>query len=435
MTFYIKNISCIALTYLLLCLGSTAIAQPNWSVNPPDYQYTMTFIGVGTVSCSETIDENDLVAAFIDGECRGVQSFGTDINGRKFAYLIVYDDLVVGNEVTFMLYDASEDVVVETVISTIFEENAALGDTETPYEFTTLQLVDFFITTDTISENALQGDIVAEVFGINEVGDTVAVDIGFENDALGVDNYYFTAVDNKLILDVDVDSEEKDIYLIHLNIPSLDELCGITRFFIISVAIVEIPAIGLLDPLVYVTENEPDGMLVTTFVASDESPTNSYTFELTDDPINWPDREAFKLSDNELYSLVVFDYETKSEYYVQVELTDNVGNTWLDTLTVEVLDVVELGNLQVSNLITPNGDSFNDYFELPNVNLFDDYRLVIYNDNGNEVFVSERSYDNSWNGVNNNGQELPSGAYYFMLRDRNDARNSFVGDLYIYRQE
>ncbi len=434
MTYYIKYTN-IMLAFLLLCLGSEAIAQPNWSVNPPEYQYTMTMTGVGLFSCEETIDENDLVAAFVNGECRGVQSFGTDINGRKFAYLIVYDNLASGNEVTFKLYDASEDMVEETVFSAVFEENSSFGNSETPYEFNTAyNLVDLFITNDTIYENAQQGDLVTEVFAINEIGDTLSLGIGFENDMLGLDNDYFTASNNTLILDVDVDYPEKDSYQIHLNIASLATNCNVTGDFTITVFNTNVPPIGLAEPVVSIPENEPVGTLISTLIALDDSPNDNHTFELTGSLENWPDQEAFDIVGAELQSLMSFDYETKDEYTIQVKITDNIGNSYVETMSINILDVIEFDDLKASNLITPNEDGFNDYFELPNVSLFENYRLMIYNDNGNEVFSVEQSYDNSWNGLNNNGKELPSGTYYFLLRDRDDTRNSFVGDLHLYRE-
>src|SRR5687768_14203985 len=86
-------------------------AQPDWAINPSDYEYTMTVAGVAIIECMESADENDIVAAFINGEVRGVQALNTEIAGRIFAYMIIYDNDFTGNEISFKIYDASTDTI------------------------------------------------------------------------------------------------------------------------------------------------------------------------------------------------------------------------------------------------------------------------------------------------------------------------------------
>jgi gliding motility-associated-like protein len=70
-------------------------------------------------------------------------------------------------------------------------------------------------------------------------------------------------------------------------------------------------------------------------------------------------------------------------------------------------------SFNVPNLITPNGDGFNDTWIIPNILSFPDNSMVIVNRNGQVVFEMT-GYDNTWDGTFN-GNTLPDGTYYYVL--------------------
>ncbi len=63
--------------------------------------------------------------------------------------------------------------------------------------------------------------------------------------------------------------------------------------------------------------------------------------------------------------------------------------------------------LKFYNIITPNGDHFNETWHIDNVKLYTNNEVIIYNRLGKEVFRM-RDYDNSWN-----AEGLSNGVYYF----------------------
>jgi gliding motility-associated-like protein len=63
----------------------------------------------------------------------------------------------------------------------------------------------------------------------------------------------------------------------------------------------------------------------------------------------------------------------------------------------------------VPNVITPNGDGFNQYLVIRNIELFPQSRLTIFNRWGSKVYEA-RGYDNSWKGDN-----LEPGVYFYEL--------------------
>ncbi len=208
------------LLFVFTCLiGLQNIAaQPDWSLTPNDFEFTMTVTGVAVTQCVESTDENDIVGAFINGEVRGVQALDTDINGRQFAYMIIYNNDFNGNEVTFKIYDASLDTIYEAQQTVTYQENGIIGNEDAPFIFNTaLNLTNTFLTQDSIDENALAGSVVADIQSVNEIQDTFTLIYEFVNDNLGPDNQYFIISDSTLILTEDVNANEKTSYQIHVS--------------------------------------------------------------------------------------------------------------------------------------------------------------------------------------------------------------------------
>ncbi len=84
----------------------------------------------------------------------------------------------------------------------------------------------------------------------------------------------------------------------------------------------------------------------------------------------------------------------------------------------EAIVVVRVGNEEdcfISNVVTPNGDGFNDFFEIPclNTNLYPDNKLIVFNQWGDEVFRAQ-PYENDWAGQFN-GQSLPADTYFYVI--------------------
>ncbi|MDQ3191992.1 MAG: gliding motility-associated C-terminal domain-containing protein [Bacteroidota bacterium] len=112
-----------------------------------------------------------------------------------------------------------------------------------------------------------------------------------------------------------------------------------------------------------------------------------------------------------------------------VMVSNENGCTSFDSLTVEVKGKADFF---VSNLITPNGDGFNDTWYIENIELFPANEVVVFNRNGQTVF-SASSYDNTWNGTYN-GKELPDGTYYYILKFTN-SDDSQKGSVNILRNQ
>jgi gliding motility-associated-like protein len=61
------------------------------------------------------------------------------------------------------------------------------------------------------------------------------------------------------------------------------------------------------------------------------------------------------------------------------------------------------------NVFTPNGDTTNQYFVVPDLPNYPSNKVIIFNRWGNVVFEKE-NYKNDWD-----GGDLPSGTYYYVI--------------------
>ncbi|MFT6708160.1 MAG: gliding motility-associated-like protein [Flavobacteriales bacterium] len=86
--------------------------------------------------------------------------------------------------------------------------------------------------------------------------------------------------------------------------------------------------------------------------------------------------------------------------------------------------------------MTANGDGLNDFFVVPDIadqpGQFSKQELIVFNRWGDVVY-SAKPYLNDWGGANKNGNELPQGTYYYVLRLDIGAGIIYRGDITILK--
>lgn len=89
---------------------------PPSAVNPADFAHSMSITGGYYLDGVPYSRENDLVAAFVDGEVRGVATVQKVVPQDEYAaFLTAYSHPESGEEMSFVLYDSSE--CLERVVS------------------------------------------------------------------------------------------------------------------------------------------------------------------------------------------------------------------------------------------------------------------------------------------------------------------------------
>ncbi len=89
-------------------------------------------------------------------------------------------------------------------------------------------------------------------------------------------------------------------------------------------------------------------------------------------------------------------------YYVKVT---GLCNPDSDSSTVKLEDCT----LSLTNVVTPNGDGFNDFLVFPNLNYYLESSLVIFNRWGKKIYEAS-NYKNDWDGRNQ-----ANGTYFYIL--------------------
>lgn len=94
----------------------------------------------------------------------------------------------------------------------------------------------------------------------------------------------------------------------------------------------------------------------------------------------------------------------KHGYVIRAVERSGSSESWSNNVTFELEHPV-----YVPNVITPNGDTFNDYFMITKIELYQDSELIVFDRWGGEVFRS-KNYRSDWD-----GQGLSTGVYYYLL--------------------
>ncbi|MBK7712952.1 MAG: gliding motility-associated C-terminal domain-containing protein [Bacteroidales bacterium] len=77
--------------------------------------------------------------------------------------------------------------------------------------------------------------------------------------------------------------------------------------------------------------------------------------------------------------------------------------------------VINVGDLIIPTLITPNGDPKNEYFVILGLETLGKTELTIFDRRGAQVF-KKSNYDNKWNGVDFNENPLPNDTYFYQIK-------------------
>lgn len=142
---------------------------------------------------------------------------------------------------------------------------------------------------------------------------------------------------------------------------------------------------------------------------------------------NQADSYSWQFSDGSSYtdSLVQITFDQPGIYSVILQVENEFGCIDTAQASIEILE-----GLLIGNVITPNGDGVNDYFELPNSGIVT-YNLSIFNRWGSVVFESDQAKI-SWDGRDASGQRVTPGTYFYVLNAQSaDTDYSKKGSLQV----
>ncbi|MCE7992660.1 MAG: T9SS type B sorting domain-containing protein [Roseivirga sp.] len=100
-------------------------------------------------------------------------------------------------------------------------------------------------------------------------------------------------------------------------------------------------------------------------------------------------------------------------------------------IEIRQIEVTVIMDLRPAEIFTPNSDGFNDEWNVGFIEQFPEGTISVFNRWGNLVFKSA-NYQNNWRGVHNN-QELPVGTYYYVVDLSAYEREAVTGSVTIMR--
>ena len=154
-----------ALLFLLVSMGIVA-QNPNWSVNASDFQYSMTFAAFLNVNGTTLSSTNDQVAAFVNGEVRGVANLTYVENLDKYiAYLSVYSS-TSGEAISFKIFESASQQVTDIAATQNFIIDGNVGGAFQSYSLANpalsaqAELLSFsFKGVESVSQNATASSV------------------------------------------------------------------------------------------------------------------------------------------------------------------------------------------------------------------------------------------------------------------------------------
>ena len=158
---------------------------PDWSVNYNDYEFSMNVIARAEILNIPVDDEDDIVAAFIGEECRGVAH--PVYSARYDSYYVtmdIYDNDSNPKDVTFRIYDASTGTLYPEVKTTLsnaaetisFEPLALKGSYATPYVLNALDKMEQTINLKA-GWNWISFNVKADNMTVSSIFNNIAEDV------------------------------------------------------------------------------------------------------------------------------------------------------------------------------------------------------------------------------------------------------------------
>jgi gliding motility-associated-like protein len=115
------------------------------------------------------------------------------------------------------------------------------------------------------------------------------------------------------------------------------------------------------------------------------------------------------------------------EFIYRLDIISNPGcGSSSDLMTLTVFE-----SFKVPNTFTPNGDGYNDIWEIQLLRVFTNAIVEVYNTTGSLVYRSV-GYNQPWDGKRN-GQALPAGTYYYTIDLKSQQVKKLAGYVTIFK--
>lgn len=296
---------------------------------------------------NNTVNENG-----VSGVQAGVLSSVSQDNGGVFIYNLVSGAgatdnalfAVNGDQLSFI---DTADFELLNLYSVRIRSTNGLGQS-----FEKIFAISVLDINDNPTNIALSNDTLTENVGANfYIGDFSTTDQDtwdsftyiFDNSILN-DNADFTLLNSgKLFATHSFDFETKKIFTLSIKATDMGGLSFVKQFTVYVVDTNEVPT-ALNSSILEIFENLSTGAVVGSFTTTDIDTLDTATYSLVTG-VGSTDNASFTISNNQLLSASVFNYEQQNQYNIRVRTTDNGGLYIEAAFVVSILDINETPTL------------------------------------------------------------------------------------------
>ena len=104
----------------------------------------------------------------------------------------------------------------------------------------------------------------------------------------------------------------------------------------------------------------------------------------------------------------------------------------IDTSFEIKLRCKEPKNDKIFDTFSPNGDNVNETWVVKDIEKYPKNETILFNRWG-QIVYNKAPYSNEWNGVTNDGKDLPAAAYYYVIRLNDDKGTVWTGSITLVR--
>ncbi|MDR6967264.1 gliding motility-associated-like protein [Flavobacterium arsenatis] len=212
---------------------------------------------------------------------------------------------------------------------------------------------------------------------------------------------------------IDIQASEAGVYVITYEVESDEDTCTVGDSDTFTITI-----FGDLSVAVNGGCDNSQYLLIATPVDGSFNPSNvDYTWKDASGAVVGTNSDTFNVTE---YA----NGNSNAVFPITFTVTVDAGDCSIET----PYTVNSIGCREIPRGISPNGDEFNQNFDLTDLNV---RNIIIFNRYGTEVFSFKGNYTNQWFGQSSGGKELPVGTYFYSITTENGA--SFTGWVYINR--
>jgi gliding motility-associated-like protein len=115
-----------------------------------------------------------------------------------------------------------------------------------------------------------------------------------------------------------------------------------------------------------------------------------------------------------------------TRYYFTATPVENITCSATASVLVKIIQ-----SMVIPTIFSPNGDGVNDFWDIGNIQAYDEASVSIFNRYGQFVYKSGDGYRTPWDGKYH-GEPLPVGTYFYIIRKTPDSK-PMSGNISIVR--